>query len=36
MNTLFAKLMKTPAPVNGHSAIWQRCSRPFGVVGMKF
>jgi hypothetical protein len=35
MNTTFTKLMKTPAPVNGHMAIWQRGSRPLGVVVTK-
>jgi hypothetical protein len=32
MKTMFTKLMQTHAPVNGYSAIWQRCSRPLGVV----
>lgn len=35
MKTTFAKQMKTHAPVNGYLAIWQRCSRPLGVVVMK-
>jgi hypothetical protein len=35
MNTTFTKLMKAHAPVNGYIAIWQRCSRPLGVVGTK-
>ena len=33
MNTTFTKQMKAHAPVNGYMAIWQRCSRPIGVVG---
>ncbi len=36
MNTTFTKQMKTQVPVNGCVAIWQRKSRRFGVVGMKF
>ena len=32
MNTTFTKQTKTHAPVNGSMAIWQRCSRPLGVV----
>ncbi len=35
MNTTFTKQMKQHVPVNGSMAIWQRCSRPLGVVGMK-
>jgi len=35
MNTTFTKLMKKHAPVKGYMAIWQRCSRRIGVVGMK-
>jgi hypothetical protein len=35
MNTTFTKMMKLYAPVNGCPAIWQRCSRPLGVVGIK-
>jgi hypothetical protein len=34
MNTTFTKQMKHAA-VNGVKAIWQRCSRPVGVVGIK-
>ena len=34
MNPTFTKLMKLPAPVNGHVAIWQCGSRIFGRVGM--
>jgi hypothetical protein len=35
MKTMFTKLMKAHAPVNGYLAIWQRCSRPLGVVVTK-
>lgn len=35
MNTTFTKLMKQHAPVAGIKAMWQRCSRLVGVVGMK-
>jgi hypothetical protein len=35
MNTTFTKMMKLYVPVNGGIAIWQRCSRPLGVVGIK-
>ena len=35
MNPTFTKLMQTHAPVNGYQAIWQRCSRPLGVVVTK-
>ena len=35
MNTAFTKLMKTPAPVTGYLAIWQRGSRPLGNVVTK-
>jgi hypothetical protein len=35
MNTPFTKLMKLHATVKGDMAIWQRCSRLVGVVGMK-
>jgi hypothetical protein len=33
MNATFTKQTKMHAPANGHMAIWQRCSRLFGVVG---
>jgi hypothetical protein len=32
MQTTFTKLMPMHAPVNGYSAIWQRCSHLLGVV----
>lgn len=35
MNTTFTKQTTMHAPVNGYMAIWQRCSRLFGVVGTK-
>jgi hypothetical protein len=35
MKTTFTKMM-THVPVNGSLAIWQRCSRHFGVEGKKF
>ena len=35
MKTMLTKTLKH-APVNGCTAIWQRDSRRFGIVGMKF
>ena len=35
MKTMLTKTLKH-APVNGCMAIWQRDSRRFGIVGMKF
>jgi hypothetical protein len=36
MNTTFTKQLKKHTPVTGCMAIWQRASRRFGVVGVKF
>jgi len=36
MKTTFTKQTQMTAPVNGHMAIWQRCSRLAGVVETKF
>jgi hypothetical protein len=35
MNTMFTKQTNMHAPVNGSTAIWQRCHRLFGVAGTK-